>query len=80
MQELIRNLEEDKMDDLLESLYPELTLETEDIIMNLSIKKNYSLIKDLDERKKEFISDLKDFIDEFEEANESLEFMKYYDE
>ncbi|MBE6503366.1 hypothetical protein [uncultured Methanobrevibacter sp.] len=68
------------MDDLLESLYPELTLETEDIIMNLSIKKNYSLIKDLDERKKEFISDLKDFIDEFEEANESLEFMKYYDE
>ena len=68
------------MDDLLESLYPELTLETEDILMNLSIKKNYSLIKDLDERKKEFISDLKDFIDEFEEANESLEFMKYYDE
>ena len=68
------------MDDLLESLYPELTLETEDIIMNLSIKKNYSLIEDLDERKKEFISDLKDFIDEFEEANESLEFMKYYDE
>ena len=68
------------MDDLLESLYPELTLETEDILMNLSIKKNYSLIKDLDERKKEFISDLKDVIDEFEEANESLEFMKYYDE
>ena len=68
------------MDDLLESLYPELTLETEDIIMNLSIKKNYSLIKDLAERKKEFISDLKAFIDEFDEANESLEFMKYYDE
>ena len=45
-----------------------------------SMEKNYSLIKDLDERKKEFISDLKDFIDEFEEANESLEFMKYYDE
>lgn len=68
------------MDELLESLYPELTLETEDMIMNLSIKKDYSEIKDLNDRKKEFINDLKAFIDEFDETEESLEFMKYYDE
>ena len=68
------------MDELLESLYPELTLETDDMIMNLSIKKDYSEIKDLNDRKKEFINDLKAFIDEFDETEESLEFMKYYDE
>ena len=68
------------MDELLESLYPELTLETDDMIMNLSIKKDYSEIKDLNDRKKEFIKDLKAFIDEFDETEESLEFMKYYDE
>ena len=56
------------MDELLESLYPELTLETEDMIMNLSIKKDYSEIKDLNDRKKEFINDLKAFIDEFDET------------
>ena len=68
------------MDELLESLYPELTLETEDMIMNLSIKKDYSEIKDLNDRKKEFIEDLKAFIEEFDETEESFEFMKYYDE
>ena len=73
-------MEEDKIDELLESLYHELTLETEDMIMNLSIKKDYSEIKDLNDRKKEFINDLKAFIDEFDETEESLEFMKYYDE
>ena len=68
------------MDELLESLYPELTLETEDMIMNLSIKKDYSEIKDLNDRKKEFIKDLKAFIEEFDETEESFEFMKYYDD
>lgn len=68
------------MDELLESLYPELTLETEDMIMNLSIKKDYSEIKDLNERKKEFIEDLKAFIEEFDETEESLDFMRYYDD
>ena len=47
--------------------------------MNIAVKKDYSLIKDLTERKKEFINDLKSFIDEFDETEESLEFMKYYD-
>ena len=67
------------MDDFLESLYPELTLETDDIIMDLVIKKDYSHIEDLDKRKEEFIKDLKAFIDEFEETPESRDFMEYYD-
>ena len=68
------------MDDFLDELYPEITLETDDIIMNLAIKKDYSQIKDLDKRKEEFINDLKDFIKEFEETYESDEFMRYYDD
>ena len=67
------------MDDFLNDLYPELTLETDDIIMTISIKKDYSQIEDLDERKQEFIKDLKAFIKEFEETPESDEFMRYYD-
>ena len=50
------------MDDF-DELYPELTLETDDMIMTIAVKKDYSRIEDLDKRKKEFISDLKDFID-----------------
>lgn len=65
------------MDDML---YPELNLETDDIIMDISVKKDYSQIKDLDERKREFINDLKEFIKEFEETPESTDFMRYFDE
>ena len=53
------------MDDFLDELYPELTLETDDILMTLAIKKDYSEIKDFEKRKEEFIKDLKDFINEF---------------
>ena len=60
-----------KMDDFPDELYPELTLETDDIIMNISIKKDYSQIEDLDKRKEEFINDLKAFIKEFEETPET---------
>ena len=67
------------MDDFLDGLYPEITLETDDIIMTISVKKDYSQTKDVDERKKEFIKDLNDFIKEFEETPESLEFMRYFD-
>ena len=49
------------------------------IIMNISIKKDYSQIEDLDKRKEEFINDLKAFIKEFEETPESDEFMRYFD-
>ncbi len=68
------------MDDFLDELYPEITLETDDIIMNLAIKKDYSQIKDLDKRKQEFINDLKAFIDEFNQTPESDDFIKYYDD
>ena len=68
------------MDDFLGELYPELTLETDDILMTISVKKDYSQIEDLDERKKEFINDLKAFIKEFEETSESEDFMRYYDD
>ena len=62
-----------------EELFPELTLETDDIIMELAIKKDYSHIRDLDKRKEEFIKDLHDFIDEFSQTPESREFMAFFD-
>ena len=62
-----------------EELFPELTLETDDIIMELAIKKDYSQIRDLDKRKDEFIKDLYDFIDEFSQTPESREFMAFFD-
>ena len=68
------------MDDFLDGLYPEITLETDDIIMTIAVKKDYSQIKDLTERKKEFIKDLNDFIKEFSETPESDDFMAYYDD
>ena len=66
-------------DNDLNNDYPNITLETDDILMNLIIKKDYSAIDDLDKRKKEFIKDLKEFIDEFDSTEESTELMKYYD-
>ncbi|WP_405308719.1 hypothetical protein [Methanobrevibacter sp.] len=71
-------MEEDKMDDF-DDLYPELTLETDDIIMTIAVKKDYSKIEDLDKRKEEFINDLNNFIKEFSETPESDDFMRYYD-
>ncbi|MBQ2637197.1 MAG: hypothetical protein IJG09_10975 [Methanobrevibacter sp.] len=68
------------MDDFLDELYPELTLETDDIIMTIAIKKDYSQIADFDKRKEEFIHDLNDFIEEFSQTKESTEFMRYYDD
>ena len=67
------------MDDFIDELYPEITLETEDIIMSISVKKDYSQIEDLDKRKEEFIKDLNEFIKEFSETSESREFMAYFD-
>ena len=62
-----------------EELFPELTLETDDILMELAIKKDYSQIRGLDKRKEEFIKDLHDFIDEFSQTPESREFMAFFD-
>ena len=68
------------MDEFLDTLYPELTLETDDIIMNLAIKKDYSKIEDFDKRKEEFIKDLNDFIKEFSKTPESDDFVRYFDD
>ncbi len=68
------------MDDFLDELYPELTLETDDILMTLAIKKDYSEIKDFEKRKEEFIKDLEDFINEFFQTPESDDFMRYFDD
>lgn len=59
--------------------FPEITLETDDIIMNIAVKKDYSQIENIDDRKKEFIGDLKDFIEEFAQAPESKVFLEVYD-
>ena len=61
------------------SKYPQIDLETDDIKMSLTIKKDYSKIANLENRKKEFIKDLKDFIDEFDSVEESKELMEFYD-
>lgn len=63
-----------------DEVYPELTLETDDILMNLIIRKDYSMFPTAEERKKEFLHDLKAFIEEFDESPESLEFFRYYDD
>lgn len=68
------------MDDLIDSLYPEIILETDDIIMSLTIKKDYSQIKDFKKRKEEFIQDLLDFVDEFSQTPESNDFIRYFDD
>ena len=72
-------LDESNDQSILSMDYPKISLETEDILMNLTIKKDYSSIEDLDKRKEEFIKDLKEFIDEFESTEESSQLMKYYD-
>ena len=68
------------MKEFIDSLYPEITLETDDIIMAITVKKDYSKIKDLTERKKKFLTDLNEFIKEFSETPESDDFMRYFDE
>jgi uncharacterized FlgJ-related protein len=64
--------------ELLEIEYPEIELETDDIKLILTLKKDYSKIEDIKERKKEFINDMKDFIDEFVANPEFDELMEYY--
>ena len=53
---------EESNQSILSNDYPKIALETDDILMNLTIKKDYSSIEDLDKRKEEFIKDLKEFI------------------
>ncbi len=67
-------------DEFEDFLFPELTLETDDITMNLVVKKDYSYIDTIEERKKEFLDDLKNFIKEFDESPDSIDFFKYFDD
>lgn len=46
-------------DEFEDFLFPELTLETDDITMNLVVKKDYSYLDTIEERKKEFLDDLR---------------------
>ncbi|MCL2687852.1 MAG: hypothetical protein FWE58_04895 [Methanobrevibacter sp.] len=64
--------------ELPEIEYPEIELETDDIKLILTLKKDYSKIKDIENRKKEFIKDMKEFIDEFVANPEFDELMEYY--
>ena len=64
--------------ELPEIEFPEIELETEDLIMILTLKKDYSKIKNIEKRKKEFIHDMKNFIDEFVSNPEFEELMEYY--
>ncbi|MCL2114829.1 MAG: hypothetical protein FWH29_01235 [Methanobrevibacter sp.] len=64
--------------ELPEIEFPEIELETDDLLMILTLKKDYSQIKNIEKRKKEFIEDLKGFIDEFVSNPEFNELMEYY--
>lgn len=63
-----------------EFLYPQITLENEDIIMDLTVKKDYCDMDNIQDRKKQFIKDLEHFLEEFNQSPDSLEFFKYYDD
>ena len=80
LQGRINSMAEDSMDDFIDSLYPEITLETDDIIMSIAVKKDYSKIGNLAKRKEEFLNDLTDFLKEFSETPESEDFMRYFDD
>ena len=67
------------MEDFSDELYPEITLETEDILMTISVKKSYSDIEDINKRKEKFIQDLHDFIDEFSQTQEASDFISFCD-
>ena len=75
----LEGLDESNDQAILSNDYPKISLETDDILMKLIIKKDYSSIDDLKDRKEEFIKDLKEFLDEFESSEESSQLMKYYD-
>jgi len=64
--------------ELSEIEYPEIELETDDIKLILTLKKDYSKIDNIELRKKEFIKDMKDFIDEFVSNPEFDELIEYY--
>ena len=63
----------------MSSDYPEIELETDDLKLVITLKKDYSKIDDLKQRKMEFFKDLENFIEEFRETPESTDLLAYYD-
>lgn len=63
----------------ISSDYPEIELETDDLKLVITLKKDYSEIDDLKQRKREFFKDLENFIEEFRETPESTDLLAYYD-
>lgn len=59
--------------------FPNISLETDNLLLNLIIKKDYSQIEDINIRKKEFFNDLREFLKEFESTDESDQLMEYYE-
>ena len=72
-------IEDDLKDSPNHDDFPNLTLENENMTLNLIIKKDYSKTDSLNERKDEFINDLKDLIEEFSTTDEFNELLDYYD-
>lgn len=66
-------------EELISSDYPEIELETDDLKLVITLKKDYSKIDDLKQRKREFFKDLENFIEEFRETPESTDLLRYYD-
>ena len=56
-----------------------ITLENEDLVLKIGINKDYSRIRDFDDRKNEFANDVQDIVNEYIESEEINEFINYYD-
>ena len=63
----------------MDELFPEITVETDDVILIIAVKKDYSQNNDLIQRKKEFINDLNNVIDEFDKTTEIKDFLSFFD-
>ncbi|MGL4669999.1 MAG: hypothetical protein ACRCVG_05330 [Methanobacteriaceae archaeon] len=59
---------------------PEIGIETDDFFVSLNLKKDYSQISDLNERKIQLISDIHFLFDEFSKTPDFDDLMKFYDE
>jgi len=64
--------------DFKELEYPEVEIETEDLAIIITLKKDYSKIKDVENRKKEFKKDINDFFKEFTSTEEFHDLMTLY--
>ncbi|KZX11012.1 hypothetical protein [Methanobrevibacter curvatus] len=68
--------------DILDDLgdFPQINLETDDLIIELTLTKDYSKFKDHESRKIAFKKDIKEFFDEFYATEEFNELIDFYSE